>query len=169
VGSAAELARVCLELLGRFRQAVLVERYLPGREFTVGVLGTGKKAEALPVMEILLKVKAQKGAYSYENKQNYREVVDYRLIDGELAGLCADVSLRAWRCLGCRDAGRVDLRLDERGAPNFIEVNPLAGLNPVDSDLPIMCRLIGRPYEALIGDIVRSAIDRIGHARRGTP
>jgi D-alanine-D-alanine ligase len=162
VGSAGELAAVCLELLARFRQAVLVERYLPGREFTVGVIGTGKKAEALPVMEILLKEKAQVGAYSYENKQNYREVVDYRLIDGELAGMCSDVSLRAWRCLGCRDAGRVDLRLDERGVPNFIEVNPLAGLNPVDSDLPIICRLAGKSYRGLIGGIMESALERVG-------
>jgi D-alanine-D-alanine ligase len=126
------------------------------------VLGTGKKAEALPVMEILLKEKAQKGSYSYENKQNYKEAVDYRLIEGELADRCADVSLTAWRCLGCRDAGRVDIRLDERGVPNFIEVNPLAGLNPVDSDLPIICRLAGRSYRGLIGRIMESAVERAG-------
>jgi D-alanine-D-alanine ligase len=166
VGGAGELAAVCGELLRKFRQPVLVERFLPGREFTVGVLGTGKNAEALPVMEILLREKAQKDAYSYENKRNYREVVDYRLIDGELADRCAGVALRAWRCLGCRDAGRVDLRLDAGGVPNFIEVNPLAGLNPVDSDLPIICRLAGMSYRELIGRIMESAVERAG---RGAP
>ena len=164
VGSAGELAAVCRELLERFQQPVLVERFLPGREFTVGVLGTGKKAEALPVMEILLREKAQKDAYSYENKQNYKELVDYRLIDGDLAARCADVALRAWGCLGCRDAGRVDLRLDEGGVPNFIEVNPLAGLNPVDSDLPIICRLAGIRYRELIGRIMESAVERVKRA-----
>jgi D-alanine-D-alanine ligase len=167
VGNAGELAAACQDLLGRFRQPVLVERYLPGREFTVGVLGTGKKSQALPVMEILLREKAQEGAYSYENKQNYRELVDYRLIDGELAARCADVALRAWRHLGCRDAGRVDLRLDEGGGPNFIEVNPLAGLNPVDSDLPIICRLAGTSYRDLIGRIMGSALERVKRGASG--
>ena len=166
IKNGGELREVVRTLLEQFRQPVLVERFLPGREFTVGVLGTGKKAQTLPVMEVLLKERAEGHAYSFHNKQNYKEVVDYRLVDGEASDACAQVALRAWRCLGCRDAGRVDVRMDENGSPNFIEVNPLAGLNPVDSDLPIICRLGGMSYRELIGRIMASAEERI---RPGTP
>ena len=151
----------CTELLRKFQQPVLVERYLPGREFTVGIIGTGEKAESLPVMEILLKDRAKKNSYSYENKQNYREFVEYRLIDDTPARVSSDIALKAWRCLGCRDAGRVDIRLDEYGTPNFIEVNPLAGLNPIDSDLPIICFMAGISYQTLIERIMESALERV--------
>ena len=160
------LRRACAELLRRFDQPVLVEEFLPGREFTVGVVGTGAAARAVAVLEV--RFRRADGIYSYESKENYRELIDYAVPDGEpaLADAVAKVALDSWRGLGCRDGGRIDIRLDARGVPNFMEVNPLAGLNPIDSDLPIMCRLIGRPYAALIGDIVRSAADRIEDARR---
>jgi D-alanine-D-alanine ligase len=72
------------------------------------------------------------------------------------------VAMAAWRGLGCRDGGRVDLRADEAGVPRFLEVNPLAGLNPVVSDLPILCTLKGLAYRDLISMIMESALTRIG-------
>lgn len=160
------LVEVCTELLKRFRQPVLLEEYLPGREFTVGIIGTGKKAQALPPMEIIFKTKSGRDTYSYYNKKNYREVVEYRIAKGSIAESCMEVALKAWRCLGCRDAGRVDIRLDKTGQPNFMEVNPLAGLNPVDSDLPILCRLLGIGYEELIGRIMESALERVEQKKK---
>jgi len=71
------------------------------------------------------------------------------------------VALATWRCLGCRDAGRVDVRLDGAGRPQMLEVNPLAGLTPGYSDLPIMAELSGMSYEALIGEILSSALARL--------
>ena len=71
------------------------------------------------------------------------------------------VALRAWRSLGCRDAGRVDLRCDGNGDPYFLEVNPLAGLHPHHSDLPILCTHLGIPYVQLVSDILSSAVTRI--------
>ena len=71
------------------------------------------------------------------------------------------MALAAWRALGCRDAGRVDVRSDRRRKPQFLEVNPLAGINPDRSDLPIMCRLAGMEYSELIGAILASAMDRM--------
>ena len=68
----------------------------------------------------------------------------------------------AWRTLGCRDGGRIDIRMDASGRPNFIEVNPLAGLNPVHSDLPILCRLNGVPFQTLIERILLSTLKRVG-------
>lgn len=163
------LFEVCTGLLKRFRQPVLLEEYLPGREFTVGILGTGKRAEALPPMEIVFKTEMVLDTYSYYNKKNYREVVEYRIATGAIAESCMEVALKAWRCLGCRDAGRVDLRLDKVGKPNFMEVNPLAGLNPVDSDFPILCRLAGISYQNLIGRIMESAIERVGQKKKIKP
>lgn len=155
-----ELYSVCRELLARFRQPVLVETFLPGREFTVGIVGTGRKAAALGVMEVLLRSAAEPGAYSYHNKENYQGLVDYRLTAGSLAAAINTVALASWRALGCRDAGRVDLRMDADGVPHFIEVNPLAGLNPERSDLAILCRLVGMGYTELIERILVSAFER---------
>ena len=72
-----------------------------------------------------------------------------------------EVAHQSWRLLGCRDAGRVDIRLDEVGIPNFIEVNPLAGMNKETSDLPILAKMNGYSYEYLIEQIIESAKKRI--------
>lgn len=156
----AELREICGDLLAEFRQPVLVETFLPGREFTVGVLGTGSRARALKPMEVVFRGEASGVIYSYETKKNYRKLVEYSLITGEPGKACEDLALAAWRGLGCRDGGRVDLRLDSEGRPSFIEVNPLAGLHPADSDLPILCRLSGISYETLIKEIMSSALER---------
>jgi len=161
VENRAELDGVCRELLTAFRQPVLVETFLPGREFTVGIVGTGPEAEAIGGMEVLFAAGGNE-IYSYETKRDYEDLVEYRRIPAELVPECHRVALAAWRALGCRDGGRIDLRLDGAGVPNFLEVNPLAGLNPKDSDLPILARLHGISYGELIGRIVASARRRVG-------
>ncbi len=155
-----DLKSICLQLLRTFRQPVLVEGYLPGREFTVGIIGTGNEAAVIGVMEVLLKENAEAGVYSYHNKENYQKLVEYRLVSGDIVQSCTEVALKAWRGLGCRDAGRVDLKLDNAGVPNFIEVNPLAGLNPNNSDLPILSGLAGISYQKLIGMILDTTLKR---------
>jgi D-alanine-D-alanine ligase len=155
-----QLQQVCKNLLHSFRQPVLVETYLPGREFTVGILGTGKDARAIGALEVILKPDAEKNAYSYENKEHYDRLVQYVLVNDDEARAAMDISLRAWRGLDLRDAGRIDLRSDSRGIPHFMEVNSLAGLNPIRSDLPILCNQIGMTYHELIGSIIDSALRR---------
>jgi len=156
-----ELARVCEKLLAGFRQPVLVETFLPGREFTVGIIGTGREAFVPAVMEVHLTEKAEKEVYSYANKEDWHGRIEYRLADDAPARAASETALAAWRGLGCRDGGRVDLRSDANGTPNFIEVNPLAGLRPEHSDLPILCGLAGMPYRDLIAGIMHSAQKRI--------
>jgi len=156
-----ELARACRDVLDRFQQPVLVETFLPGREFTVGLVGTGKKSRVLGVMEILLSERAERSVYSYCNKKNYLSNVSYRLADNDEAQAMSEMALQIWNNLGCRDAGRVDIRCDGDGKPNFLEVNPLAGLHPVDSDIVILCRLLGISHLDLIGTIVQSAQERV--------
>lgn len=158
-----DLDMVVRRLLFEFEQPVLVESFLPGREFTVGIVGTGRDAVVLGVMEIILKDSAEMNAYSYHNKENWENLVDYRLLED--ASEAKEVALAAWRALGCRDAGRVDIRADARGVPNFLEVNPLAGLRPGYSDLPILCEILKIPYRELIGMIMRSAERRLKGAR----
>lgn len=163
INTKQELRRVCADLLAEHDgQPVLVERFLPGREFTVGIIGTGAKARALATLEIVLLEGADADVYSYRNKEFCEELVEYRpLPAGKLRSEIERLAVRAWRALGARDAGRIDVRLDEAGHANFIEVNPLAGIHPEHSDLPIMATKIGMPYEQLIGEIMDSAIARV--------
>ncbi len=161
VRDTAELDRRCRFLLETFSQPVLVETYLPGREFTVGIVGTGRRARVIGVMEVLLRESAEKGVYSLQNKEYCEEHVDYRLVAGEEAERVSSVALAAWRGLECRDGGRLDIRADASGAPHFLEVNPLAGLHPTHSDLPILATLAGVSYRELIGLIMASAEQRV--------
>lgn len=160
VGRAA-LTESAARLIVRFGQPVIVEPYLPGREFTVGIVGAGASARVLGAMEIVLERDADNGVYSYTNKEECESRVRYRLVDDAEARRAARTALACYRVLDCRDAGRVDLRSDASGAPQFLEINPIAGLHPTHSDLPILAALAGHDYESLIGDIVDSASTRI--------
>lgn len=156
-----DLVLTCRKILLKHQQPVLVERFLPGREFTVGIFGTGKDAKAIGAMEVILNSRAENNAYSFHNKEFYEGLVEYRLVDDPVAEKAKEVALAAWRGLSCRDAGRIDLREDENGIPNFIEVNPLAGIRPVHSDLCILCNFIGISYQEMIETIIQSAMKRI--------
>lgn len=162
-----QLKRVCAKLLKDHRQPVLVERFLPGREFTVGILGTGCDARALATLEIELLEGADPDVYSYRNKEDCERLVRYTLLaEGELREEIESLCVDAWRALGCRDAGRIDVRLDGNAVPHFLEVNPLAGIHPSHSDLPIMAGMTGMDYCTLIGHIMKSAEKRLLAARR---
>ena len=158
------LVPACAQLLARYRQPVLIEPYLPGREFTTGIVGTGARAEVLGTIEVQLLDTAEPGVYSYANKEEWRTRVHYRLLRPEedpAVAAAEATALAAWRALGCRDGGRVDLRCDAHGRPLFLEVNPLAGIHPDHSDLPIICGKRGIPYRELIRRIVDSARARL--------
>jgi D-alanine-D-alanine ligase len=172
VESKAELREIAIQLLATYRQPALVETFLSGREFTVGIVGEGETAEALGTLEVTLLETAENDAYGYANKEEYDTRVAYTLVKDAEAKRAEEVALAAWRALGCRDGGRVDLRADAAGEPHFLEVNPLAGLNPVRSDLPILARKAGISFERLIGMIMERATVRIfgpaERARAGT-
>jgi D-alanine-D-alanine ligase len=149
---------VCAELIAAFHQPVLVESYLPGREFTVGIVGNGARSRPVGVMEVEFTGAAEVAAYTALNKDEYLERVSYRLVTEEpLAGHARALALDVYAALGCRDAARIDLRCDAAGTPCFLEANPLPGLHPVRSDLPIMARLAGMPFVTLMGSILEEA------------
>ncbi len=157
VNNQEELIEQCNFVLKNFKQPALVEEFLPGREFTVGIIGTGDKAKALGVLEIQSTKEADKNAYTYDNKQEYEDRMVYKLVNEPSVSRLA---LKAWRSILCRDAGRVDVRMNSKGEPVVMEVNTMAGLNPSYSDICILCKKIGFPYEKLIATIVNEAIKR---------
>lgn len=159
----AEAEQRCQELLEAFGQPVLVEKFLPGREVTVGVVGNGAAMRAVAVMEVIFHEQAEAPAYTTLNKAEYERRVSYRLLAGDAFARQAEgLALAAARALECRDVARVDLRADEEGSLHFLEVNPLPGLHPRRSDLPIMARLAGMEYRDLIEEILAAARQRLG-------
>ncbi len=161
IESRADLEKVCHRLLNEFKQPVLVEPYLPGREFTVGITGTGDDAESIGTLEVLLLDGAEPHSYTYVNKERCEELCKYVLIDDAPARKAAEISLAAWRGLNCRDAGRVDLRTDAKGQLQVMEINPLPGLHPEHSDLPILATQAGISYLELIRRLMKSAEKRV--------
>jgi len=161
VPTRAELGRECGRVLTTCRQPALVETYLPGREFTVGITGTGSNAVAIGTLEIELLDGAEPHSYTYINKERCEELCRYVLADPGWAAAAEEIALAAWRGVGCRDGGRVDLRADAHGRLHVLELNPLPGLHPEHSDLPILCTAVGMPYLELIRRIVDSARQRV--------
>lgn len=144
-------------LVQRFHQPALVEAYLPGREFTVGVVGRGACAHVIGIMEVSVNKNAEAGVYSFNNKELCEQLVQYSRPTDPEALRAGDVALAAYRALDCRDAGRVDLRSDANGEPVFLEINPIAGLHPTHSDLPILASQNGISFDDLLRMIVDEA------------
>jgi len=157
VSNREELHSLVAFLLKEYNQPALIEEYLPGREFTVGITGSGPEAIAIGGMEIICKDNLP---YSVYVKENYENIVTYKPIDTDLRAECYSVAESAWRALMAVDGGRVDIRQDRNGRVCFIEANPLAGLNSIHSDLPILSRMSGIQYQELIEKIVNSALKR---------
>jgi len=132
---------------------VLIEEFLPGDEFTVGIIG----GEVLGVMQVLPRGDDKNFIYSLDVKRDYLNRVDYRLVD---APDVTEVALQVWEAFGLRDVARIDVRRDRYGIANFVEVNPLPGVHPVNSDLVILARLARISHEQLIGRIISAAIKR---------
>lgn len=161
----AALESTCRSLLERYRQPALIEEFLPGREATVGIVGTGAEARVLGVLETRVIDPTRASVYSYENKEHWEGRVALSLVEpGPFRDEAARVALECYRVLGCRDASRLDVRTDARGRVNFIEANPLAGMNPGHSDLPILNEMAGHSYRELVAAIVQSAAQRVGKA-----
>ncbi len=153
------LVSIVADLIKTYSQPVLIEEYLPGREFTVGVVGSGSGAKVTGGMEVICKDNLP---YSMEVKEAYLDYCKYTVYDETSRKECDALALGAWRALGGVDAGRIDMKADRNGRICFIEANPLAGLHPVHSDLPMLSRMNGTDFDTLIGMIMDSAKQRYG-------
>jgi D-alanine-D-alanine ligase len=162
-GTEPELREVVREIADKYQQPALVEEYIAGREFTVGLLGE-KRPKVLMPMEIVFLDKSEKNpVYSFEHKLDWNDRIRYdvpaKLDAGQLERLKA-ASRAAYMALGCRDVARMDFRMDERGRFYFLECNPLPGLTPGWSDLVLIAQAEGIDYRTLIGEILSGAIRR---------
>ena len=158
VANASSLEATCRDLIEKYRQPALVETFLPGREFTVGIVGTGARARVIGVLEVTLTGDAEAHGYSYANKKQIN--ARYQIASDGPASESADIALQAFNGLGCRDLARVDCRCDRDGRPQFLEVNPLPGLHPVLGDLVILADFVGVSYAGLIESVIASALHR---------
>jgi D-alanine-D-alanine ligase len=160
---------VVRELIERYRQPALIEVYIPGREFTVGLLGD-RRPRVLPPMEILFKDKGnERPVYDFQIKQEWEKHVSYQcpahLTPVELKAI-ERVCRETFAALDCRDVARVDLRLTPKGEFYVIEVNPLPGLTPGYSDLCLIATAAGIEYRTLIGEILEGGLKRLREKRR---
>lgn len=152
-------------LLQNYGPPVLVEEFVSGPEFTVGILGN-EDPSVLGVMQIEVKgMSPGESIYSLEVKREWREKVQYHCpppVEGTLLKKIEEVALQSYCALDCRDVSRVDIRVGEDGVPYFLEVNPLPGLSPVYGDLPIIARALGWDYARLVKTIFYHAVKRYG-------
>ena len=173
VRSSNELRRQVERILEEYGEPAIVEKFLSGREFTVALLGNDDDVRVLPIIEIRFDL-LPKGAnpiYSFEAKWEW-DTIDHPLgnmytcpakIDEMLENKISEVCLKAFRVLRCRDWCRIDIRLDEDGMPNIIELNPLPGIlpNPDDhSAFPMAARNAGLGYESMLNEVLNLAIKR---------
>ena len=161
-------------LLEHYAQPVIVEEYLPGAEFTCAVLGNGKTAKVLPIVgmnfaalpEGALPIYGFEAKWVWDRPERPLEMFECPArIDLALTRAIEQVTLDAYRVLGCRDWSRIDVRLDAGGAPNVVEVNPLPGILPDPADnscFPKAARAAGISYDELIQSCLRLAATRQG-------
>ncbi len=174
VRSRDELVAQTRYLLETYAQPVLAEVFLPGAEFTCGVLGNGDGARVLPLVGMnfgalppgAIPIYGFEAKWIWDTPDKPIEIFDCPArIDSRLEASIADVVLRAYRALGCRDWSRIDVRLDADGVPNIVEVNPLPGIlpNPEDNScLPKAARAAGLDYDELIQSALLAAAGRHG-------
>lgn len=150
------------ELIERYKQPALVEEYVTGREFTVGLLGD-RRPRVLPPMEVVFLHPTERPVYDYECKQNWEEHVRYdcpaHLTRDEERAI-ERVCRTTFMALGCRDVARIDLRLAPDGRVWVIEVNPLPGLTPDYSDLCLIANGAKIDFRTLIGEVLSGSIKR---------
>lgn len=164
----AEIKRV----IDVYNQPAIIEEFLPGKEFTVALIGNEDNTEILPIVEIMYDNFPDdiEHLYSYEakwildTKDNVFDVFECpAAIDKNLGKQIKDIVLQTYNVLRCKDWSRIDIRLDKNGIPNVIEINPLPGIMPdpnENSSFPKAARVAGINYNELIQRVLFEACKR---------
>jgi D-alanine-D-alanine ligase len=167
-----ELRKEVDRILNEYNQPVIIEEFLPGREFTTAIIGNGDEAEVLPIVEIsyndfpedFIPIYSYEAKWILDTKENPLEVFSCPAkISRQLEGKIKSVALRTYNILHCKDWSRIDVRLDKNGEPNIIEVNPLPGILPnpeENSCFPKAARAAGLAYNDIINKVLFAAAKR---------
>jgi D-alanine-D-alanine ligase len=162
VETVEQACRMAKRILDQYQQPVMVEEFIAGDEVTVGVVGL--PPQVLGAMRVLPKQGDNPNfTYSLEVKRKWEDLVSYECparLPVKTTEEIVWASLTAFEVLGCQDVARIDFRVDLAGKPWLLEVNPLPGLRPGYSDLPMMAEKVGYGYGNLIGLILDSALRR---------
>lgn len=182
VNNEKELRERAGYIINTYQQPALVETFLPGREFTVGIMGRHDAKlysrhpewyekdgfHRFPVLELDSSRSVTPNIYSQASKsksvgeEGAPDYVCPANIDPELEKKLKHFALRAHQLLYALDVSRTDIRLDEEGSPRLIEINTLPGLTPDYSDLCLQAKAEGIRYEDLILDILYLGASRWG-------
>jgi len=169
-----ELIREIQKVHQVYNQSALVEKFLDGREFTVAILGNGRQARVLPIIEMkfeelpegVLPIYSYEGKWIFDTREDPLDIYECPAnIDDKLKYEIEKVALSTYRVLRCRDWSRIDIRLDENGVPNVLEINPLPGILPDPKDnscYPKAARAAGMTYEEMINAVLNEARKRYG-------
>ncbi len=163
VENSGELKQLLDKNVKAYKQAMLVEEYIPGREFTVALAGNDEETVVYPPMEIKYVKSFKHNIYSFDVKKNYKEYIEYKCpsdLNPEIAKKMTAAAKKIYQVLECKDFARIDFRLTERGEIYFIEINPLPGLAPGYSDYPMITEFMGVDYRSTIKNILNSAMKR---------
>ncbi|MEW6506645.1 MAG: ATP-grasp domain-containing protein [Bacteroidota bacterium] len=172
VNNLPDLTERLSENLNAYNQPFIIEEYLPGREFTVAILGNNSDTEVLPIVEInfnelpgnLLPIYSFEAKWVVDTRDNPLNIFSCPAkIDRELEEKIKAVCLKTYKVLRCKDWSRIDLRLDANGEPNIIEINPLPGILPKPEDnscFPKAARAKGLSYEEMINKVLTIAAKR---------
>jgi D-alanine-D-alanine ligase len=161
-----DLYRIVGNRLKEYEEDILVEEFIDGREFTVGIVGNGPKVKVLPILEINFdNVPEESGKfYTFETKTKMGHLTNFYCpapVTDELREKIEMAALGAYNSLKCRDVSRVDIRVKD-DMPYVLEINTLPGLQKGYSDLPRMAEAGGMTYDYLINFILESAAKRYG-------
>lgn len=177
VGTMKELKKRVEFIIGKFNQPAIVEEYIDGREFNIGVLGNGKEMRALPPSEIeFVDFPADKPKICcYEAKWVTESPLYHKTkpvcpanVSDSLRDELQSIALKAYETMGCRDYARVDMRVGEDGNIKVLEVNPNPDISP-DAGLPRAAKAIGFEYSKFIAEIVSIAVRRYAEEEAKAP
>jgi len=154
----------------KYHQPALVEEFIRGTEFTVAVLGNNENVEAMPVVQVCIDGKTALGDLFYTHEYVTSSKLRYfcpAKISADLENQLRAMAIQAYRSVGCLDFGRVDFRVDEKGQPFVLEINPLPCLGK-DDIFNVFPQVIGSTYDRVINRILDIALARYGLAQNET-
>jgi len=161
------LTDVVAQVIAVYRQPALVQTFMPGREFSVGLVERGGKLECLHPLEVVPRVRNPRFVYDYRTKTHKDDLIDHVPLrgEGDLHSALLAEAVRAFAAIDCRDLARVDLRLSADGDPHFLEINPAPEMHPKKSSLARSARAAGLSYEELLRTFLENAAKRWGLAK----